>query len=118
MSYKDALPPPAVLTKYNEAVPNAAERILAMAGKQSEHRQRLEARVIASNTFNQTLGSIFAFVLGLVAIGGVFISSELEKARKDLPRLSVALVSLAESLSMGDDSKLTSAMRKRRAFSN
>lgn len=68
--FSGPLPPPAVLTKYNEAVPNAADRILVMAEKQSEHRQKLEAKVIASNTFNQTLGSIFAFILGLVAIGG------------------------------------------------
>src|SRR5213592_1328991 len=68
--FSGPLPPPEVLTKYNEAVPNAAERILVLAERQAEHRQKLEAKVIASNTFNQTLGSIFAFILGLAAIGG------------------------------------------------
>ena len=70
MMFSGPLPPPEVLTKYNEAVPNAAERILVMAEKQADHRRGLEAKVVASNAFNQTLGSVFAFILGLIAIGG------------------------------------------------
>src|SRR5947199_9562410 len=68
--FQGPLPPPSVLAKYNETLPTAAERIMAMAEKQAHHRQEMEAKVISSNTFNQTLGSIFAFILGLVAIGG------------------------------------------------
>ena len=73
-TFSGPLPPPNVLTKYNEAVPDAAERILRMAEKQAEHRQGLETKAVASNTFNQTLGSIFAFILGLIAItGGIYL---------------------------------------------
>jgi len=59
-----------MLTAYNNAVPNAAERILAMAEKQAAHRQNLEERVVKGNIVNQYLGSVFGFILGAIAIGG------------------------------------------------
>jgi uncharacterized membrane protein len=68
--FSGPLPPPSVLTKYNEAVPNAAERILVMAEKQAVHRQSLEERVVNANIRNQYLGSVFGFILGAFAIGG------------------------------------------------
>jgi len=68
--YSGPLPHPDVLIKYNQAVPNAAERILQMAESQAKHRQALEDRVTRANVRNQLLGSIFGFVLGSAAIGG------------------------------------------------
>ena len=69
-SFSGPLPPPSMLTAYNNAVPNAAERILAMAEKQAAHRQNLEERVVKGNIVNQYLGSVFGFILGAIAIGG------------------------------------------------
>ena len=65
-----------------EAVPDAAERILVMAEKQAEHRRALESKVVRSNIFNQTLGQIFAFILGLIAIGGAIYLIGTAKAQK------------------------------------
>ena len=45
-SFSGPIPPPALLQKYNEIIPNGAERILAMAEKQSAHREYLEKRVV------------------------------------------------------------------------
>jgi uncharacterized membrane protein len=45
-TFSGPIPPPTLLAEYNKVVPNAAERILAMAEKQSEHRQFLEKKVI------------------------------------------------------------------------
>lgn len=67
-SFSGPIPPPALLEKYNEIIPNGAERILAMAEKQSTHREYLEKRVVDGNVSNQTRGSYFGFIISLVAI--------------------------------------------------
>jgi uncharacterized membrane protein len=41
---------------------------MAMAERQSAHRERLEARVVDGNVANQTRGSYFAFIIMLAAI--------------------------------------------------
>lgn len=66
--FSGPLPPPGLLAKYNEVIPNGAERIIAMAEKQSAHRESIESRVVNGNVANQTRGSYFAFILALVAI--------------------------------------------------
>jgi uncharacterized membrane protein len=40
--FSGPLPPPEILAKYNDALPNGAERIVAMAEGQMKHRQALE----------------------------------------------------------------------------
>ena len=72
VSFSGPLPHPSILAKYNEIIPNGAERLMAMAESQSEHRQRLEARVIESNTKSQERGVLYAFLLCLVAMVGGF----------------------------------------------
>jgi uncharacterized membrane protein len=75
--YSGPLPHPSLLAKYNELIPNGAERIMAMAERQSAHRESLEKRVVNGNVANQTRGSYFAFILALVSIlCGVFLIHE------------------------------------------
>jgi len=64
------IPPPEILLKYNDALPNAAERIVAMAESQLTHRQALERQVIDSNCKAQQRGPIYGLVVCLSAIGG------------------------------------------------
>lgn len=47
------LPPPAILADYNAIVPDAAERILAMAERQNEHRISMEAGLLDHQTRNE-----------------------------------------------------------------
>jgi len=76
-SFSGPLPLPSLLAQYNEIIPNGAERIMAMAERQSAHRERLEARVVDGNVANQTRGSYFAFILAFTAIlGGFFLIHE------------------------------------------
>ena len=42
LHYSGPLPPPEMLVQYNGAFPGCAERIVAMAERQSQHRQDLE----------------------------------------------------------------------------
>ena len=64
------IPPPEVLIKYNEALPTAAERIVAMAESQLKHRQELEKQVIESGCRAQQRGPIYGLIVCLAAIGG------------------------------------------------
>jgi uncharacterized membrane protein len=72
VSFSGPLPHPALLAKYNEVIPNGAERIMAMAERQSAHREALEAQVVAGNLASQKRGSIFAFIICMVALLGGF----------------------------------------------
>ena len=67
-AFSGPLPHPADLEHYNRILPGAAERIIAMAEKQSRHRQDLESKVIVSDIISSRLGLIFGFIVGL---GGI-----------------------------------------------
>jgi len=66
--YSGPIPPAEQLIKYNDAVPNAAERILSMAEKQSEHRRNLETKALNGNSNRASAGLGFAFVLSAATL--------------------------------------------------
>jgi uncharacterized membrane protein len=94
-SFSGPLPLPSLIAQYNEVIPNGAERIMAMAERQSAHRERLEARVVDGNVANQTRGSYFAFILALVAIGGGFFLIHEGRSAQGLVAIITSLVALA-----------------------
>jgi len=57
-----------MLAKYNEAFPDCAERIVAMAERQAAHRHQLETTHIQASHKSERLGQVFGFTLGLVTI--------------------------------------------------
>jgi uncharacterized membrane protein len=74
VSFSGPLPPPGLLAKYNEVIPNGAERIMAMAERQSAHRESLEAKVVEGNVASQARGSHYAFIICLITIvGGIVL---------------------------------------------
>lgn len=56
-AFSGPLPPPEILVRYNDALPDGADRIVKLAEAQSRHRRSMESR-----------GQLFAFTLALVAI--------------------------------------------------
>jgi uncharacterized membrane protein len=62
------LPPPEVLIRYNEAVPNGAERIMVMAEKQNDHRIKQEAKVIDEDIRRQRWGLALGFIVALAGL--------------------------------------------------
>ena len=71
-AFQGPLPPPELLERYNQIVPNGADRIVAMAESQMLHRQSLESAVVLGNIKAQSGGQTKAFILGLIAIlGGI-----------------------------------------------
>lgn len=59
------LPPPVVLEGYEAVVPGSAERIMAMAEKEQDHRHSREDEIVRIFSRGQWL----AFVLGVLALG-------------------------------------------------
>lgn len=74
--FSGPLPPPDVLTGYNSAFPECAERIVQMAEAQSAHRQGLESKKLEADIGNERLGMIFALVISVVGIvaGGALVA--------------------------------------------
>lgn len=100
-SFSGPVPPPELLVKYNEAVPNAAERILAMAEQQATHRQNLEKLAVQANCSTQKSGPVFGFILCLVAIvGGIFLIY-IGKSAEGLAAVIAPLAALATVFIMG-----------------
>lgn len=70
-TFSGPLPPPDILARYNDALPDGAERIIALAERQAAHRMALESRVVDADIKRSNLG------LGaglLVALAGLFAS--------------------------------------------
>jgi len=75
--FSGPLPPPSILQGYETVLPGAADRIIAMAEKQSAHRQELEH--VATNAsidemrlqFDESRrGQLCAVIVALALIGG------------------------------------------------
>jgi uncharacterized membrane protein len=67
--YSGPLPPAAQLIQYNQAHPDAAERIIKMAEQQAEHRRNIEQQVVIADGKRATLGLVFAAMIALLALG-------------------------------------------------
>jgi len=95
VSFSGPLPPPGLLAKYNEVIPDGAERIMAMAERQSAHREALEAKVIAGNIDSQARGSHYAFIICLVTIVGGFVLIGMGKSVIGVSAIIGSLATLA-----------------------
>jgi uncharacterized membrane protein len=69
LSFIGPIPPPNILKGYNEVVKDGAERILAMAENQSNHRIQLETHAIKEELKQSRLGQLFGFILGVLGLG-------------------------------------------------
>lgn len=73
-SFEGPIPPPQVLQQYSAIVPDAAERIIRMAEKQSDHRMDLEKKVVYSNVRKSYVGMGLATV---IAVYGLYVAKEI-----------------------------------------
>ena len=64
--FSGPLPPPESLIKYNEAVPNAAERIICMAEKEMQHRHENEKRLLKNRIRITYLSVVLSFISVIV----------------------------------------------------
>ena len=56
------------MAKYNETIPDGANRILKMAENQASHRQELESFVVRTNARRAYLGVVCAFTICMTTI--------------------------------------------------
>ena len=71
-SFSGPLPPPCVLREYNEIVPGLADRIVAQAERQTDHRISLENRVVESDISRSRAGLTRGFLLcSICIVGGI-----------------------------------------------
>ena len=61
--FSGPIPPPSIIKGYEEILPGSADRILAMAEKQSDQR-----KIVNTEARDSLLGILFAFMLGLGCI--------------------------------------------------
>ena len=66
--FSGPIPPPSIIEGYERVLPGSADRIITMAEKQSEHRQKMEEKMISAESRDSLLGVIFAFLLGVGCI--------------------------------------------------
>jgi len=63
------LPHPDLLAKYNDVVPNGAERLMQMAEQQQKHRHDLERTVIHGNVKSEKRGQYMGLIVSVVGLG-------------------------------------------------
>jgi len=90
--FEGPLPAPEILVKYNDAVPNGAERLLTMAEGQATHRQSLEDALVQGNIKAQARAQRYGLIIILVIVG---IGAWLLHEGKDLYGFGAILASLA-----------------------
>lgn len=64
------LPHPDTLARYEEVLPGSAERILAMAERQSDHRMGLERAAVHSEIRRTAWGMVAGWSLATLSLGG------------------------------------------------
>jgi len=74
LTYFGPLPPSKEFSGYEEALPGAADRILALAEQEAEHRRKNEEKIVQHSIKKSSLGQIFAFILALVSLGLILFS--------------------------------------------
>lgn len=75
IQFSGPIPPPNIINEYEKILPGAADRILAMAEKQSSHRQSMEKKMIEAESRDSLLGILFGFLLGIGCIVAAIVMS-------------------------------------------
>jgi uncharacterized membrane protein len=98
MTFIGPLPAAAEFERYNTTFPGAAERILAMAEREAEHRHGAEDQLVKEEVRASKTGQTFAFVLGIGSLAVVAVSLFLNSPFGAIAPGIIALTSLATAL--------------------
>ncbi len=74
-SFEGPIPPPNILSAYDQVEPGLANRIVTMAEEEAVHRRGIEKKVINAQILETTLGQFLGFGIGTITIGGGVIAS-------------------------------------------
>lgn len=87
-----------------------------MAERQSEHRQTLEKRVVWSDTRNEAIGQVLAFIIAMTTIVGGILLAWQDKSAVGLTILLSGLTTLVGIFIYGRWRKERELAEKRKAF--
>ncbi len=91
-SYQGPIPMASELQAYEDTLPGLADRIVGMAEREAQHRQRMESRDLALEHFHVGFGQVSALV---VAIFFGWIAYQLGQEGKELLAAFVGAIDLA-----------------------
>ncbi len=104
-SYSGPLPPPSMLKAYDDVIPGAAERILALAERQAAHRQKIESTVVRGDTMRSWAGLIAGAFVAVLFLG---VAALLVSTGHDLAGVAIGtttLVSIVGTFIYGTESR-------------
>lgn len=90
--HQGPLPAPEDFAAYDQVVPGAADRILAMAEAQSAHRQQLERFALKTDVVQTIVGTILGYVICSGALG---VAAILALDNQPLEGLAAVVTSLS-----------------------
>jgi uncharacterized membrane protein len=95
VSYSGPLPPANQFAEYERALPGAADRILALAEKEAEHRRQNEDAIVKKSISLGGRGQVFAFIISLISMGVILVSILLKQPVAAIAPTIVALTGLS-----------------------
>jgi len=66
--HEGPLPPPEYMASYNQHIPDGANRIMALAEKQADHRMAMERQIVTSQLKQSARGQVFGLLIGIFGI--------------------------------------------------
>jgi uncharacterized membrane protein len=111
------IPPPNVLEKYNNIIPDGAHRILTMAEQQQLHRQSMEKTVIESDVRRSDRGLILGFIITLLLGGGGIYLVAIGKDLNGLAIIFGSLATLAGTFVYSQESRKKERIQKSKTIS-
>lgn len=115
-AYSGPIPPPDVLRDYEAVFPGCAERIVAMAERQSAHRQDIESTLMRSHAVVERRGQLSAFIIAMFAIAVGAYLIHIDKDVKGLIAIVSALAALVVPFLYGKHLQSQEREKKRRPF--
>lgn len=94
-SSSTAIPPPSMLASYNNAIPDGAERIMAMAERQQAHRESLEQTVVRGDSRRSDHG---LYIGGVIVALSIICATVLVALDKDVQGMGLGIASITAPL--------------------
>ncbi len=99
--FEGPLPPPAVLEGYEQIVPGAAERLIALVEADAKHQRDLEFATINAETNGLRRGQILGAIVVLAALGVAAFCAYLGHETSALTIGGTTVISLATAFVLG-----------------
>jgi uncharacterized membrane protein len=100
-SFSGPLPHPKHLAEYDRVLPGAANRIIAMAEKEQEHRHEWENRALKFDFSYSILGILLGFLIALALLILAYVSSRAGHPTVSLAFLAASTVGMVASFIKG-----------------